>query len=109
MFVCVFTGVSARAPFDKHILTVQAIDRDAVGTAVVRYRVVNGNKVNNRTLFDIHPKFGVVTNKVLMRRYADSTFFITINARDREDMETAESSNTVAKVFVSILCKNIEC
>ncbi|XP_060576432.1 cadherin-87A-like isoform X2 [Ruditapes philippinarum] len=93
--------VSARAPYDKHILTVQAVDRDAIGTPVVRYSVIGGNVVRNKTLFDIHPKFGVVTNKVLMRSYADTTFFITINARDREDSETAESANTVAKVFVN--------
>lgn len=92
------SGVSSRSSFDKHILTLQAIDRDAIGTGVVRYTVTGGNKVANLTLFDIHEKFGVITNKVLMRRYADSTFFVTVNARDREDSATAESADIVAKV-----------
>lgn len=96
----IFTGVSARSPYDKHIMTIQAIDRDAIGTGVVRYRITDGNKNGNVTLFDIHPKFGVITNKVLMRRYADRTFFVTVNARDNEDIEAAESASTVAKVCI---------
>ncbi|XP_053380396.1 cadherin EGF LAG seven-pass G-type receptor 2-like [Mercenaria mercenaria] len=95
-----FGCVSVRAEYGKHILKVQAIDRDAVGTGVVRYRVTGGNKVGNTTLFDIEPKHGVVRNKVLMKKYADSTFFVTINARDQENIETAESADTVAKIFV---------
>lgn len=92
------TGVSARAPFEKHILTVQAIDSDAIGTGVVRYLLTDGHTVGNTTLFGIHEKYGILTNRVLMRKYTDSTFFVTVNARDREDVNTAESANTVAKV-----------
>ncbi|KAL4240786.1 Protocadherin-16 [Mactra antiquata] len=93
--------VSARAPFESHIMTIQAIDSDAIGTGVVRYRVTDGHMIGNTTLFGIHEKFGIITNRMLMRRYADSTFFVTVNARDREDIDTAESANTVAKIFVN--------
>lgn len=94
-------GVSSRSPYDKHILTVQAIDRDAIGTGVVRYNLVEGyrNPDNlSQTMFGIHEKFGVISNKILMREFAGLTFSVTVNARDRVSIEDSESANTSALV-----------
>lgn len=94
--------MSSRSPYDQHIVTVQAIDRDAVGTGVVRYKLVDGqNKYNaSHAMFGIHEKFGVISNKILMREYAGETFMVTVNARDRISEEDAESANTSALVGV---------
>ncbi|WAQ96400.1 CAD87-like protein [Mya arenaria] len=98
--------VSTRAPLNKQIMTVQAIDRDAVGSGVVRYRLVGSNHIANingqdKFLFYIHPKFGIMTNKVLMNQYAGQTFEVQVNARDGESIEESEDANTTALVFVT--------
>jgi len=98
--------VSTRAPYNKHILTVQAIDRDAVGTGIVRYMLVGNGHTRvpasgeRQNLFDIHPKFGVISNKVLMRQYAGQTFYVTVNARDEESIADSEDTNTTALVHL---------
>ena len=98
-----FSGVSTRSPYDKHILTVQAIDRDAVGTGIVRYQLTAGhtNPFNDsQAIFGIHEKFGIITNKILMRQFSGSFFEVTVNARDRVIFEDSESANKPALVRV---------
>lgn len=94
--------VSSRSSFDKHIVTVSAVDYDAKGSRVVRYRLMNEvNNGNGQPLFGIHDTFGVVSNKVLMREYTDNTFDLIVNARDRENIASAESVNTTVKIYVT--------
>ena len=99
----IISGVSSRSSFDKHILTVSAVDYDAVGDGVVRYRLM-GQEQLETPMFGIHEKFGVITNKVLMRDYIDNVFMLTVNARDREDIAKAEATNTTAIVSLAGYC-----
>jgi len=100
--------VSTRSPYEKQILTVQARDEDAVGSGIVRYRLVSGNTANGKDLFGIHEKLGVLTNKVLMRDYANQIFDLKVNARDAENIAEAESANASVKVFVTIPGKEVK-
>lgn len=96
-----FSGVSSRSSFDKHIVTVSAVDYDATGTGVVKYRLMNTITNNaGQPLFGIHDTFGVISNKVLMRQYTDNIFDLIVNARDRENIALAESVNTTVTVSV---------
>ena len=102
LFVLFVAGVSTRSPLGKHILQVQARDEDAIGAGIVRYSVMGGHMdtTNKKTLFDIQPTLGIVTNVELMGKYANRVFSIIVNARDAEDPAQAESGNITVRVCV---------
>ena len=91
--------MSTRSSFDKSILTVSAVDYDAQGAGIVRYTLKDGpQNSNNQPIFGIDESFGILTNKVLMRNYADRIYNLIVNARDREDAAVAEDANTTVTV-----------
>ena len=87
-------------------MTVSAKDYDAVGTGIVRYRLMEQEQLE-RPLFGIDEKFGVISNKVIMRDYLNRVFELTVNARDREVIENSNDVNTTALVSLSFVRKCI--
>ncbi|KAL3876984.1 hypothetical protein ACJMK2_034754 [Sinanodonta woodiana] len=101
-----YTGcISTRSPFSKSIIQVQAVDRDAIGTGIVRYRIVNGNSMD---IFAINDRLGIVTNKVLVKDYADQSFMLTVEARDAINITDSVQNTAPVYIFVTQPSKEVK-
>ncbi|KAK3593636.1 hypothetical protein CHS0354_025527 [Potamilus streckersoni] len=100
-----YTGcISTRSPFSKSIVQVQAVDRDSVGTGIVLYRIVNGNM----DIFAVNERLGIVTNKVLVKDYADQRFVLTVEARDAINITDSVQNTVPVYIFVTQPSKEVK-